>query len=379
MKQRFEGSKRLVVAVGCAALALAVRLSLDPLLGSTLPYTFALGGVALAIYLAGWRASIVTAVVSAVWVNHVFVIPRYEYSGLNIALVSALVSYCALAAIMIFFGARASRALEQQLKANEDTRRALEAADRANEAWRAADRQKDEFISVLSHELRNPLGAISNAALVIRQRSPSGELAPAVDLLYRQVAQMRRLLDDLLDVARINRGLLALQRKSHDVRRCVQDAIDANAHLAEAARQEIEVVLPEEPVIACVDGPRITQIVSNLVNNATKYAGDGVRIEVRVERTQEGVTITVHDNGSGIEPSLVPHLFERFRANADDRSIHGLGLGLWISQSLAVMHGGRIAATSPGRGRGIRFDVCIPIAHEHQRAASGAETIESSR
>jgi signal transduction histidine kinase len=182
---------------------------------------------------------------------------------------------------------------------------------------------------------------------------------------------MRRLLDDLLDVARISRGLLEIQRKTLDVRVCVQDAIDANAHLIGPARQTLEVVLPESPVMAFVDGPRITQIVSNLVNNSTKYAGDGARIEVDVEMRAGEICIVVRDNGAGIDTALLPHLFERFHANPKERSTHGLGLGLWISQRLASMHGGRITASSAGLRHGVTFSLCIPgceIAHPPREA-----------
>jgi signal transduction histidine kinase len=371
MTMRGQGLRRLCIALGCSALAFAARLSLDALLGSTLPYAFALGGVALAVYLAGWRAAIVTTLVSPLWVNYGFIIPRFEFGNLNVVLVSALISYFAIAAVLIYFGARAAKAFDQETKAKQDMQRALQAADRANEAWRTADRQKDEFISVLSHELRNPLGAISNATLLLRERSRDSATSPVVDLLYRQVEQMRRLLDDLLDVARISRGLLEIQRETLDVRVCVQNAIDANAHLIGPARQTLEVVLPESPVMAFIDGPRITQIVSNLVNNSTKYAGDGARIEVGVEMRAGEVCIVVRDDGAGIDPALLPHLFERFHTNAKERSTHGLGLGLWISQWLASMHGGRIIASSAGVGHGVTFSLCIPgceIAHPPREA-----------
>ena len=377
MIARGEQLKRLSIAIACSVLALAARLSVDAFLGSTLPYAFALGGVAIALYLAGWRAAIITAVVSPLWVNYVFIIPRFEFTSLNVVLVSALVSYFAIAAVLIFFGARAEKALHHELKAKREMESALQAADRANEAWRTADKQKDEFISVLSHELRNPLGAISNATLLLRERSRDSALSPAVGLLYRQVEQMRRLLDDLLDVARINRGLLEIHREPRDVRLCVQNAIDANAHLIGPAQQSLEVVLPEAPVMACIDGSRITQIVSNLINNATKYAGNGARIAVCVEAQAGEVRIVVQDDGTGVDPALLPHLFERFHANAKVRSIHGLGLGLWISQRLAALHGGSITASSKGLGCGLTFSLSIP-AREMAHHPQDAERVRST-
>lgn len=351
---RVGAVKRLLIAAACSLLAFTARLSLDPLLGSSQAYAFALGSVALSIYLAGSRFGIVSALLSAVWVNYFYVIPRYEFDDVfNVPILASLVSYFIIAGILIYFGTRAERALTV-------TQRALEAADGANEALRAADKQKDEFISVLSHELRNPLGAISNAAIVIRQRSHHRDLQPAVELQYRQLQQMRRLLDDLLDVARINRGLINVRRETQDVRLCVQNAIDANMHLIEAAQQSLVAVLPDEPVIAFVDGPRVTQVVSNLLNNAIKYAGPGVCIEARVERRHGSVAITVSDNGRGIDPALLPQLFERFHAVAKEPGIQGLGLGLWISQRLASIHGGRITATSEGLGKGAQFSIFLP-------------------
>ncbi|MGE5526153.1 MAG: sensor histidine kinase [Rhodospirillaceae bacterium] len=346
--------KALAVAIACSLLALALRLSLNAVLGSGQAYAFALAGVALCIYLANWRVAIVNALLSAVWVNYLYVIPRYEFAhALNVPIVAGFVSYLFLAAVLIYFGARESRA-------HEATKRALEAADRANEAWRRADKQKDEFISVLSHELRNPLGAVWNAAIVIRARSRNRDLMPAVELLHRQLQQMRRLLDDLLDVARINRGLIELHREMQDIRGCVQNAIDANMHLVEEAQQSLDAVMPDRPVMAWVDGARITQIMSNLINNAAKYAGRGAQIEVRIEPGPDRVTLVVRDNGAGIHPELLAHLFERFPAKEKETAVLGLGLGLWISQSLASLHGGEITAASEGLGKGVQFRVCFP-------------------
>ena len=218
---------------------------------------------------------------------------------------------------------------------------------------------------MLSHELRNPLGAISNATHVIRERSRNRDLLPAVELLYRQLQQMRLLLDDLLDVARINRGLITLHLAPADVRLCVQNAIDANIHLVEEAGQVLEVVLPDGPVTLTVDCARITQIISNLINNAAKYAGRGVRIEVRVDPVASGSEITVRDDGSGMDADELHQLFTRYGAPGDGngeqakRRIHGLGLGLWISQGIAQLHGGRITAASEGLGKGCVFKVEI--------------------
>ncbi|MGE5525828.1 MAG: ATP-binding protein [Rhodospirillaceae bacterium] len=351
---RSINARSLVIALMCSALACALRLMLVPLLGPVvLPYAFALGAVALSVYLAGWKASILTALVSPLWVNYLFVLPQFQFSPLNKELVTALLSYAMIATVLIIFGAREARA-------RDEVQRALESADQANEAWRVADRQKDEFIAVLSHELRNPLGAISNAALVLHERCGAGELAPATAILHRQVEQMRRLLNDLLDVARVNRGLMELDRSDHDLRICVQNAIEANSHLIEAAQQKLEVTLPDEPIIAKVDGPRITQIISNLINNATKYAGAGAHIEVRLERASDNVAITVKDDGRGIERSLMPYLFKTFHAAAKSRAGQGLGLGLSISDSLARMHGGRLTASSDGPGRGAEFRLYLP-------------------
>lgn len=343
-----------VVAVACSALALAVRLPLDSVLGYGQAYVFALAGVALCIYLANWRVTIVNALLSAAWVNYLYVVPRYEFAHvLNVPIIAGFLSYSFLCAVLICFGARASRE-------HETTERALAAADRANEAWRTADMQKDHFIAVLSHELRNPLGAISNATIVIRERSRNRDLLPAVELLHRQLQLIRRLLDDLLDVARINRGLIELQREMYDLRLCIHNAIDANMHLVDAAEQSLDAVIPDEPIMAYVDCARITQIVSNLINNATKYAGRGAKIEVHLETSSDQASIVVRDDGLGVDSSLLPHLFERFRTQAKGNAIQGLGMGLWISQNLALLHGGDITARSEGRGHGVEFRVRLP-------------------
>jgi signal transduction histidine kinase/ActR/RegA family two-component response regulator len=236
--------------------------------------------------------------------------------------------------------------------------------DRAEEALREADRRKDEFLAMLGHELRNPLSAIANA---VRLWNVAGEDRSATELargvIERQTGNLARLVDDLLDVARITAGKIELRRHPVEVNEIIRRAIDAVRPYAEDRRHELFLAL-EESTRLCVDADptRLEQIVTNLLTNAIKYTRKGG--EIRVESRADGcdAVITITDNGIGIAPRMLPRLFELF-AQADrslDRTTGGLGIGLNLCKHLAEMHGGSIAAASEGVGRGSTFTVRLP-------------------
>ena len=228
-----------------------------------------------------------------------------------------------------------------------------------------ADRRKDEFIATLSHELRNPLAPIRNAVALLRELPPSDpRVAEVGALLERQVVQLTRLTDDLLDASRITRGRLELRRERVQLADVVQSALETSRAAIEEGGQTLEVALPPEPVHLDADGTRLAQVFTNLLNNAAKYTPPGGRIAIEAVRGERTVEVRVRDTGIGIEAEQVSRLFEPFwqAATALDRSGGGLGIGLALVRGLVELHGGTVEVRSEGPGRGSEFTVRLPLA-----------------
>lgn len=240
----------------------------------------------------------------------------------------------------------------------------------AEEALRAADRRKDQFLAMLAHELRNPLAPIRNALQVMKSlgpREPRLEWSRAV--IDRQIAHMARLLDDLLDVARIRQGKVALKAERVSLEEAIDRALEASLPLIEAKGHDISVKLPQEPCWLRGDLVRLAQVLSNLLNNAAKYTGEGGHIRLSAEREEDWVVIRVADDGTGIAPELLPNIFKLF-AQADHSLAHaqgGLGLGLPLARQLAELHGGTLTGASPGLGQGSEFTLRLPLLQEKPR------------
>jgi PAS domain S-box-containing protein len=236
---------------------------------------------------------------------------------------------------------------------------------RAEQALRAADRNKNQFIAVLSHELRNPLGPIRNSLYILDHAAPGGEQAArAQAVIQRQVDHMARLVDDLLDVTRISRGKVHLEAEDLELRDVIRRTIEDFRAGLETAGVQLEVSLPETlPVHG--DRTRLAQIVGNLLHNAGKFTYRGGRVAISAERDRvhEQAIIRVRDDGVGISSEMLPRLFAAF-SQADstlDRSRGGLGLGLALVKGLVELHGGTVAARSDGPGRGAELTVRIPL------------------
>lgn len=239
----------------------------------------------------------------------------------------------------------------------------ITARKQAEEALREADRRKDEFIAVLAHELRNPLAPVRSAVEILRQVGPTEpRLIHAREVIDRQVTHMARLIDDLLDVSRIARGKLALQRERCDVAEIVrQTAGDYRSNL-EATGLNLDFEAPVTPLWVDGDPVRLAQMVGNLLNNAGRFTNRGGRVQVHVARSGPWVEVTVADTGVGIEPTLLSRLFDPFSQAEQDlaRTKGGLGLGLALTKGLVELHGGEITAESPGAGRGSTFRLRLP-------------------
>jgi signal transduction histidine kinase/BarA-like signal transduction histidine kinase len=234
---------------------------------------------------------------------------------------------------------------------------------RAEQALRQADQRKDEFLAMLAHELRNPLAPISAAAELLRVGSlDSGSIRRTSQVIARQVGHMTGLVDDLLDVSRVTRGLVELERKVLDVRRVVADAVEQVGPLIESRGHRL--VVRGDAVTAAVEGDhkRLVQVLANLLGNAAKYTPQAGAIGLDMEAGPEAITIRVTDSGIGIAPDMLPHVFDLFSQaqRTPDRSQGGLGLGLALVRSLVELHGGTVAACSEGAGTGSTFTVRLP-------------------
>jgi PAS domain S-box-containing protein len=235
------------------------------------------------------------------------------------------------------------------------------------EALERAERQTQEFLAMLAHELRNPLAPIGNALNLLARKPTTdpGELWVR-DVLQRQTEHLSRLVDDLLDVSRITRSALVLDRKPVDVRTLLRQAADASTQWFEERHHALGVSLPEERLMVEADEVRLSQVVQNLLHNAAKYTPEGGRVELAARRDGEHVLVSVRDNGIGMTPEMLSSAFELFRQARQglDRAQGGLGVGLTLVQRLVKMHGGSVEARSEGPGRGSEFVVRLPLRAE---------------
>jgi PAS domain S-box-containing protein len=248
---------------------------------------------------------------------------------------------------------------------------------RSEEELKAAARRKDEFLAMLAHELRNPLAPISSAAqLLAHVAGDEKKVRHASEIIGRQVRHLTGLVDDLLDVSRVTRGLVELQHERVDLKSVVASAVEQARPLIEARRHHLDQSLDAAP--AWVDGDRIrlVQVVANLLNNAAKYTPQNGAIALALEVDGGHAVISVRDNGIGIGPDLLPRVFELFTQaeRTPDRAQGGLGLGLALAKSLVNLHGGSVEAHSGGPGMGSTFRILLPLAEDAGGSATGSRS-----
>jgi signal transduction histidine kinase len=359
-----------LIAIAATTAAVLLRQAMEPWLGLDAPLlAFVLAVMVAAAYGGLWPGMLATTL-GVLAGSVLFLAPTGSYP---IVAAKGQVQ----AALFVLIGMLVSLVNEARRRAGERVeqevleRRATEADLRRQEEQlreqarmlQEADRRKDEFLATLAHELRNPLAPICNALELIRQGEKDSSLRErAREMMERQIAQMVRLIDDLLDVSRITQGKIQLRKERVDLAAAVQSAVEAIRLLIETSGQELTLSLPTEPIWVDADPTRLAQVLSNLLHNAAKYTGKGGKIWLSAEQEADWVKISVRDTGIGIAPEHLSDLFKMFSqvAPALERSQGGLGIGLALAQGLVGLHGGTIEAHSAGIGKGSEFVVRLP-------------------
>jgi signal transduction histidine kinase len=260
-------------------------------------------------------------------------------------------------------GGLRTRELELLEYAVVEAAQAREARARREQA-EAASETKDRYIATLSHELRNPLAALANAVYLLGMEG-GNEVKPTLEMMQRQIAQLTRMVNDLLDVSRVTHGKITLQLGPTDLAQVIRQAIETALPALQARRLHLARELAADPVMVRGDPARLLQVFSNLFDNAVKFTPAGGEISVALQREGGEAVATVTDDGLGIEASFLPTMFEAF-TQADttlERTTTGLGLGLSLARQIVEAHGGTISAESAGRGYGSRFTVRMPLIH----------------
>jgi signal transduction histidine kinase/ActR/RegA family two-component response regulator len=266
----------------------------------------------------------------------------------------------------------------KSVRAEADRARLLNQLEGERARLAEAHRRKDQFLAMLGHELRNPLGPVRNAVQIMKRLGPAdARQRQARDIIERQVAHMARLIDDLLDVSRVARGKVLLRKQRLDLVKLVRAAAEDHRPELEAEGLRLTVELPAGPLWADGDPTRLAQVLGNLLQNAGKYTDAGGQVAVRLAAGSDGrsAVLAVRDSGIGLEPGALAGVFEPFSQSdrSLDRSGGGLGLGLALVKGLVEAHGGTVSARSDGAGRGAEFSVRLPLAEAPAAGTSSAE------
>lgn len=366
--------RRPLLAYGLGVLAVVgltlLRLSLSEAIGGGLTFLFYVLAVMVASWLGGWIPGMVITVLSALAAAQFFLDPidaLFPLSSIDRARTTIFTVVGLLVSVLSETLHRSRERLEvrtRDLQAEAAERREVEAR------LRDLGHRKDEFLAVLAHELRNPLSPIVNAAAMLRSRQEGDPVvAHAARLIDRNAVQMVRLIEDLLDVARIERGTFELRRASVDVRQVIDAAIEHCRPAIEEKGQHLEVDLPRSPVKVDADAMRLVQAVTNLLGNAVSYTPQGGHLWVSASLDAADLVITVRDDGQGIAPERLETIFTMFERGGAST---GLGIGLALVRQIATMHGGSLDVTSKGVNQGSAFAMRIPGAESGSPAPTSA-------
>ncbi|MGE5361622.1 MAG: ATP-binding protein [Bacteroidales bacterium] len=352
---------RYAIAIVLAAVAVALRWLVIPLVGDGAPYLSLFPAVLLASIALGQWPGLAASLAGAIG-TEILLVPH----GPGTVIVSP--GDCARIAIV----AISAYALGDIARRLRETQTALV----------EANRRKDEFMAVLSHELRNPLGTIRSALSILDRgegvATADGERARLI--IERQVSHLSRLVDDLLDVSRIKTGKIRIDRRPVDLRDLTRRTVDDHLTLLAAHDLTVDLRLPQEPAWVNGDPTRLAQILGNLLQNASKFTPPGGRVLVSLERESQSVRLRVRDNGLGLDDEVRGRLFHPF-AQADStlhRTRGGLGIGLALVKALVELHHGQVEALSDGPGTGTEFDVVLPLADQHDMMTRQVEKAAAS-
>jgi signal transduction histidine kinase/ActR/RegA family two-component response regulator len=388
---------RYGIAILAVAAALLARLAIDPFVGNGLPFIFFTLAVVAVAWHGGFGPSFVALVLGFFAVTWFFLPPRYSLGdSLNRPFNRFVLSgYVFLGLTIGIFSERlrtARRRAEDHAREADRRRRELEEEmlqrrrleeelHQRAEQLAEADRRKDEFLATLGHELRNPLAPLRSAVGVMQMLAVNDpKLREARDVIDRQLRQLTCLVDDLLDVSRISRGKIVLQKEPIELAEIVARAVESSAPMLEARQHHLALDLPSEKVWLEADPARLEQVVANLLNNAAKYTPNGGRIRLSADHQGQQVVLRVSDNGVGIAPKMLPHVFDLFTQAEPtlDRSEGGLGIGLTLVRSLVEQHGGSVQAFSEGLGQGSEFVVRLPLMRDERRGMRDERREEAS-
>jgi two-component system, chemotaxis family, CheB/CheR fusion protein len=346
---------RYGIAIVLAAVAVAVRWLVIPFVGTGAPYLSLFPAVLLATVLLGQGPGVASSLVGAL-ATEIWLVPHTS---------GVVVSPGDWGRITIVAGSA--------LLIGDVVRRLRE----TREALVESNRRKDEFLAVLSHELRNPIGTIRSALSILDRGQPleTPDSDRARVIIERQVSYLSRLVDDLLDVSRIKTGKIRIERRPIDLRDLARRTVDDHLALFAANDLTVDLRLADQPTWINGDPTRVAQIIGNLLQNASKFTPPGGRVLVSLERESQSVRLRVRDNGLGLDDNVRPRLFQPF-AQADatlHRTRGGLGIGLALVKALVELHRGHVEALSDGPGKGTEFDVVLPLADEREALATQVE------
>jgi len=353
----------LLVPVVALGATLLLRWVLDPWLADREALSLLYGAVGLSVWIGGWRPAAAVVVVGLVASDWLFIAPRADFGFDTVPNLVAGALYLLSCAIIITFGEAMRRARNQLLASKQAVERQAEELQRLNRELQEADGRKDDFIATLAHELRSPLAPIRNATQVWRAGNvPPEKREWACGVVERQVNQMARLLEELLDVSRIKQGKIEIRKSCVTLADVIASAVETSRPHIDASRHQLIVDLPERPILLDADGVRLAQVFSNLLNNAAKYTDPGGRIELHATTRDGFIEVRVEDNGIGFPPEIGEQLFAPFRQaeSATGRAGGGLGIGLSLVRALVTLHGGTVHARSEGPQLGSQFVVRLP-------------------
>lgn len=356
---KFPQTSTMAARYGVAVMTVLSALLLTHLLWRWIephPTSLFLAAVTVSAWYGGLRPSLLSTALAAVTVDYFFIGPVYHLE-LSVDNAVRTIVFILVALLISWVDAARKRAIEER-------DRLLLREQEARQAAEAANRTKDEFLAMVTHELRTPLSVISGWAEMLLKGDLNEEATRiALETINRNAGIQRHLIDDLLDVSRISSGKLRIEAKRIELVPVIEDAIEVVTLAAEAKGIKVHKEYDTSADIVNGDPARLKQVFWNLLSNAVKFTPTGGRIDVRLERVAYSARIIVSDTGQGIPQDFLPHVFERFsqEKSGDSERTAGLGLGLSIVRHLVEMHGGTVGAESEGIGRGATFTVTLPL------------------